>query len=668
MSAFGGYCFWDGRTVAHDRLNALATQLQVAGPDRQATVQPHPWLALQAHLLHFDHFAVSERQPHPFGRGAVLTWDGRLDNREDLLLVLHRLLRDDRSDAALVAAAYERWGIEALPHLVGDWCLAIWDAERRQIVLARDYMGNRPLYYDATPTRLVWATRLEALAACEERFCDPDDAFIASFLQQEEPVDMTPFAGITALVPGHALVATREGIATRRFWTYSPGLLRYRRVEEYGQHLRSLLTEAVRVRLRATRTVWAHLSGGWDSSSVVCLADRLIKQRLVEATALQPVSLVYQEREAAGERRFMSEVEAWCELQTVTVPFRARPTFAELLGHRVLVPGYEGLGASYPPYRAGDHLILTGVMGDLYGPGTAPLLALWEPFQEGHPIQALRGYVAYAKTSMRPLSRVMVRALRARFAPNPQTAIRQELGISRELLEKVRGRVHVPQPSCDEFPPTHQPLVELLYRTGDRGLVGANELFAPLWATHPFVHRPLVEFLLAVPRLALFSATHMRAGMQRALADILPIALLARTKKVGLPPTSIHRARHWHADTTKNAPPVTEVVSSWQLTRRGIIAPESLAAQIADVRAGKQPSELFDRCIRIEAWLRSLPAIARRESEHPVAVTCEPADDFRTSSTPGQLLARLALSSDVAERVLLAEPSKKGGDNDVQHA
>src|SRR5215471_5574714 len=80
-------------------------------------------------------------------RTDILAWDGRLDNRGDLLLMLEDSLRNDTSNAALARAAYERWSTDGFVHLIGDWSLVIHDRAKRTIVLASDFAGVRPLYY-----------------------------------------------------------------------------------------------------------------------------------------------------------------------------------------------------------------------------------------------------------------------------------------------------------------------------------------------------------------------------------------------------------------------------------------------------------------------------------------------------------------------------------------
>src|SRR5947209_15369688 len=100
--------------------------------------------------------------PDHAARTEVLAWDGRIDNRDDLVARIGPAF-DEASDAALALAAYRRWGVAGLAHIVGDWSLVVRDAATDAIVLASDYAGVRPLYYCRRPGRVHWSFPLESL-------------------------------------------------------------------------------------------------------------------------------------------------------------------------------------------------------------------------------------------------------------------------------------------------------------------------------------------------------------------------------------------------------------------------------------------------------------------------------------------------------------------------
>src|SRR5262245_65240862 len=111
----------------------------------------------------------------------VLHWDGRLDNRSDLLLRLSDSLQGESSNAAIARATYERWGTEGLVQLIGDWSLIIRDHLSRTTVLASDFAGVRPLCYHVRDGRVQWSNRLQSLLD-QKGISDLDEQYIDGFL------------------------------------------------------------------------------------------------------------------------------------------------------------------------------------------------------------------------------------------------------------------------------------------------------------------------------------------------------------------------------------------------------------------------------------------------------------------------------------------------------
>lgn len=307
MATHAGVFYFDGRPTEEER-RWLATNVRPAVPSAlfakdglvMTCVGPPVWSGQEA----TERLVRSES-------GLVLAWDGRLDNRDDLHLRLDGSFARDTSDAAIALSAFERWGLDGLRTLSGDWSLAVWDGARRTLRLARDYMGVRPLYYYIDRHAVLWSSNLGELAVRSGRADDLDDVFVARFMSLRSSTDVTPYVGIRAVPTATCVSIANDGAEKRSvYWHLSPGYLRYGDHRQYEERLRELWTEAVGVRLRTEGTVWAELSGGLDSSSVVCMADALIRDRRVPANALQPLSHVTTESPEGDERRFIAEVEA----------------------------------------------------------------------------------------------------------------------------------------------------------------------------------------------------------------------------------------------------------------------------------------------------------------------------------------------------------------------
>jgi asparagine synthase (glutamine-hydrolysing) len=215
-----------------------------------------------------------------------ITFNGEVFNhvelRRDLLARGHRFRT--HSDTETVVHAYEDQGARCVDALNGDFAFAIWDAARRRLVLARDRMGVRPLYYTVQNGVLAFASEVKALfrfPGVEARL-DPvalDQCFTFWF----PLAPRTPWAGIHELPPGHVLVAEDGRIRLERYWALDypaadgsdrgPALDR-RREEDIAEELEALLIDATRLRLRADVPVGAYLSGGLDSSATTALARR----------------------------------------------------------------------------------------------------------------------------------------------------------------------------------------------------------------------------------------------------------------------------------------------------------------------------------------------------------------------------------------------------------
>src|ERR1700740_2055360 len=200
-------------------------------------------------------------------RTEVLHWDGRLDNREELLLRLRDWLRGETTNAAIARASYERWGTNGLVHLIGDWSLVVRDHANCTTILASDFAGVRPLYYYIGHGEVKYSSRLQSLVEATS-ISDLDEQYVAGFLMFGGCPNRTPYKGIHSVPPGHAVCVSSEGTTIRRFWEMPIGdVIRYQSERKYEEQLRALFREAVAVRLQTDSPGLSELSGGLDSSS-----------------------------------------------------------------------------------------------------------------------------------------------------------------------------------------------------------------------------------------------------------------------------------------------------------------------------------------------------------------------------------------------------------------
>jgi asparagine synthase (glutamine-hydrolysing) len=252
---------------------------------------------------------LGERQPLSASRDRVLLgFDGRLDNRQELLAELD-IDGGNPSDAALVVAAYERWGEEFCQHLIGPFAIVIANLERRQVLCARDPLGDRTLFYHLTDRKLVVASEESALLAHPEIGADLDETRLACFFALRVPADgSTFFRQVRELLPGELLCVDQKSVRQSEFWRPRAEPSLHRRSEvDLAEEYRELLRQAVQSRLRAAAPPAVMLSGGLDSTSVAALgAESLLDSH--PDWRLRAVSWVFDEFRSCDERSFMDPV------------------------------------------------------------------------------------------------------------------------------------------------------------------------------------------------------------------------------------------------------------------------------------------------------------------------------------------------------------------------
>src|SRR5262249_26217189 len=147
-----------------------------------------------------------ETQPHVTASGAILTWDGRLDNREELIRKAGGVVTAASTDVAIVAAAYDQWGNDCLASLIGDWALSIWSSRTRSLILAKDPIGTRPLYYSVDSQQVTWSTILDPLILFAGRTFSLCEEYVAGWFSLFPAAHLTPYVGIEAVPPSSSVL------------------------------------------------------------------------------------------------------------------------------------------------------------------------------------------------------------------------------------------------------------------------------------------------------------------------------------------------------------------------------------------------------------------------------------------------------------------------------
>lgn len=546
MSGQAGIYYYDHRPIDRRVADRLGAGLSRQGPDG-GSERVRDGLLMVHRAFHVEPESYLERQPYVSPRGNWMTWDGRLDNRDDLLLLVKDHLQDDTTDVALAMAAYEKWGEPGFNRLIGDWSLALWDASDDSVVLASDYLGARPLHYYSDDNCIAWSSDLGLLVSWFGVENDLDNHYIAAFLTGSPGYDRTIYRSISFVPCAHAVRAKDGNFAKTPFW-YPPvdNRIRYRTDTEYEEHLLHYFREAVLQRLRTNHGVCCDLSGGLDSSSVTCLTHDLIES---DATSRKPLVTFSVLDAAMDDERYIQIVEQYCGIEGVHVPCAQlwslnapsspTPVRSDLLRRN---PGEVLQTGSVRSH-------LTGIGGDLVM-GNIPedTDQLADAFQQGAWLRLLKEAYAWSRVLRIPIWLT----LKLGIIPLLSASSQQRLW---KMKDRLLGRAYsdvkkVPIPN-EQFigrylkRPAHP--YSLCYREAIPsqrcflyGMSGYQvtrrhtirlQQFEPVKSTHPFCHRPLVEFVAAVPRRQLCRSGRPRDLMRRAFSGILPPAVLDRRTK-----------------------------------------------------------------------------------------------------------------------------------------
>ena len=179
------------------------------------------------------------------------------------------------SDTEVLVHGYEEWGEAVLDRCNGMFAFALWDGRTSTLVIARDRLGVKPLYYYADPQRLIFASEIKSILAHPDVPREVDPAGLLNYFAYGHAVaEQTIYRGIRKLLPGHVLRARDGRIDIRAWWSPVPGAPTTMTPQESAAEVRRLLEDSVRLRLIADVPLGAFLSGGLDSSAVVAIMAR----------------------------------------------------------------------------------------------------------------------------------------------------------------------------------------------------------------------------------------------------------------------------------------------------------------------------------------------------------------------------------------------------------
>jgi asparagine synthase (glutamine-hydrolysing) len=610
---FGRWSFND-LPAAPDHLEKAAGMLAPYGPDGEGRYSG-PGVDIIYRAFHTTREARREQQPQQLPSGAVLTWDGRLDNREELIGQLRGQVTLESADVAIAAAAYEQWGTNSFAKLIGDWALSIWEPRERALILAKDFLGSRHLYYIADQEQVTWSTILDPLVLLANKSFELEEEYIAGWLSLFPAAYLTPYVGIHA-VPPSTFVRLRPGKETvTKYWDFDPRKqICYATDGEYEEHFRTVFRESVRRRLRSDAPVLAELSGGMDSSSIVCMADTILSQANAEAPRLDTISYYDDSEPNWNERPYFSRVEEkrgrrGCHIDV------SGCTSSELDSNGNLFAATPGscfglteTGRHFGTCvtKQGNRVLLSGIGGDeVTGGVPTPIPSLMDALGRAQVHTLAQQLKVWALDKRRPWFHLLWEAASGFFPPSLvgvtkplrpvpwlfPTFLRRH----REALTGYPARISL-FGALPTFQENMATLEALRRQIECQGLP-----FAPPYEKrHPYLDRDMVEFLYAIPREQLVRPGQRRSLMRRALRDIVPSEILHRRRKAYVARSSLMIVFSEWAELVGRRPQMLSALF-------GIVDSKALGTVIEQARRGEEVHIVaLMRTLQVESWFRTI--------------------------------------------------------------
>jgi asparagine synthase (glutamine-hydrolysing) len=289
MCGICGIAVTGGASPSAELLDRMCGTMEHRGPDDQG-LEVADGVGLAMRRLSIIDLDGGHQPIHNEDASCRIVFNGELYNYRELGALLrergHRFTT--RSDTEVVLHSYDEWGDDFVSHLNGMFGLAIWDRRRRELVLARDRVGIKPLHYAQLPGRLIFGSEIKALLADPELSREVDPAALADYLVLEYvPTPRSMLSQVRKLPPGHVLRWRQAdgGLTLRQYWDVDLSASENGRAEALdadacAEQVRDALEQAVRRELVADVPIGVFLSGGLDSSAVAAMAVRQHPERV----------------------------------------------------------------------------------------------------------------------------------------------------------------------------------------------------------------------------------------------------------------------------------------------------------------------------------------------------------------------------------------------------
>jgi asparagine synthase (glutamine-hydrolysing) len=618
VCGIAGIFEYDARAIVPDDVVARMCQvIRHRGPDDQGVYCSGP-VGLGARRLSIIDLATGNQPISNEDQTVWVAFNGEIYNflelRPSLEAKGHRF--SSNGDTEVIVHLYEEYGLDFVQHLRGMFAIALWDARTKRLVLVRDRLGIKPLYYWPQPDRLLFGSELKCLLAAPGNRPSVDLEALNSYLSLGYcPDPDSIFAGIHKLPPGHLLIVQPGSTEVRQYWELPwPSQSAPPSEEEACERLRELMLEAVRLRLISDVPLGAMLSGGLDSSIVVALMSRLMDR------PVKTFSIGFKEKDFS-ELSYARQVAQ--HLGTDHHELVVEPKAVELVEH--LMGFFDepfGDPSAVPTFLV-SQLARESVTVALSGDGGDELFAGYDRYREARrqqafdflpqglrksvllPLSESLPYRMYGKNYLRRIAMKdgFERYMDAAMVPLP---VKHQL-LSREFQSQVSSldasaalRQAIPNGHG------HSLLDRIVYLDTKSELVGdiltkvdRMSMGNSLEVRVPILDHKVVEYVARLPMEYKLRGQTTKYLFKKAFGDLLPPGILTRPKMgFALP------LRHWFAHDMRDF--LRDALFDSRARKRGYFNENFVEELVREHSTGRRDnSYLLWRLLALEIWHRN---------------------------------------------------------------
>lgn len=557
-----------------------------------------------------------------------IVYNGEVYNYLELRTELQKAGHQFRSecDTEVILAAYAQWGTDCFSRFNGMWAMAIYDAQNNQLVLSRDRFGVKPLYYWRSAGLFAFASEIKAFTCLPGWRARINGQAVHDFLLSglQDHSTETMFAEVLQLEPGHyarldcsawskpGVVSPTQRIDLVKWYEIRPASFAGSS-EEAAQRFRELLVDSVRLRLRADVPVGSCLSGGLDSSAIVCATHHLLSGQ--SARCAHKTFSACSEIQRFDEREFVEHVVRSTGVESHYVFPSKEDLFAEL--DRVIWHQDEPFAGTsiFAQWCVFKSAAAADIKVMLDGQGADELLCGYNEFRRaflcgllrsGHLALAWREALAARGSSRRALGGFLRASLDAAIPVSLQVFFRDSRRNRRpppwlnrstlnasfpgRLTSRFRRHRSARELSLELLTGAH---LQMLLHWEDR-----NSMAHSLESRVPFLDYRLVEFATGLPDHFKIRAGVAKTVLREGMRQLVPAAVLQRRDKMGFVTPEEVWARESGGEAFRRR--LTEAIADCQ----GIIGADAVALLEGSLNGQTRYDSAVWRIICLGAWMR----------------------------------------------------------------